>query len=49
VAEEFGSQILRRAIASHIGRPEEFNWRTHPHELNIDKTINLFSLAAVGG
>ena len=49
VAEEFGSQIFRRAIDSIIGRPEEFNWRTHPHELNIDKTIQLFSLAAVGG
>ncbi len=48
VAHQFGSQVLRRAIASSVGRPEEFNWRSHPQELNIEKTINRFSSTAVG-
>jgi ATP adenylyltransferase len=48
VAQKFGSQILRRAIASSIGKPDEFNWRSHRHERNIDKTISTFSSLAVG-
>lgn len=47
VAGQFGSQVLRRAIASGVGRPEEFNWRSHRQELNIEKTINRFSSTAV--
>jgi diadenosine tetraphosphate (Ap4A) HIT family hydrolase len=49
VANQFGSQVLRRAIASSLGRPEEFNWRTHRQELNIEKTIDRFSSTAVVG
>jgi hypothetical protein len=48
VAPQFGSQILRRAIASRIGTPDEFSWRSHRHEGNIDKTISTFSSLAVG-
>jgi len=40
VAPQFGSQILRRVIASRIGRPDEFNWRTHHQASSIDRTIN---------
>lgn len=48
VARQFGSQVLRRAIASMIGRPDEFNWRDHRHEANIAKTINRLSSFSVG-
>jgi diadenosine tetraphosphate (Ap4A) HIT family hydrolase len=47
VADQFGSQILRRAISSHIGRPNEFDWRNHPHEQNIERTVNRFISTAV--
>jgi ATP adenylyltransferase len=48
VAPQLGSQVLRRAIASMIGRPDEFNWRGHRHEANIAKTINRLSSLAAG-
>lgn len=48
VAQQFGSQVLRRAIALRIGRPDQFNWRTHRHEVNIERTINRLASLAVG-
>jgi len=39
VAPRFGSQILRKAIASAIGTPERFDWRQHPNTANISTTI----------
>lgn len=42
---DFGSQVFRRAIASQIGRPDEFNWREHPALDTIAKTINVFAHA----
>lgn len=43
---DFGSQVFRRAIASQIGRPDEFNWREHPELDNVARTINVFAHAA---
>ncbi len=37
--QNLGSQVFRRAIATHIGVPEEFNWRNDPQVENIEKTI----------
>lgn len=42
VGRLLGSQVLRRAIASRIGRPEEFNWRDYPETENVAKTISAF-------
>jgi ATP adenylyltransferase len=43
---DFGSQIFRKAIASQLGRPAEFNWREYPEFDNIARTINVFAHAA---
>lgn len=43
---DFGSQVFRKAIASQIGRPDEFNWREHPELDTVAKTINVFAPAA---
>ncbi len=40
---EFGSQVFRRAIASEIGRPHDFNWREHPELETVAKTIHVFT------
>lgn len=48
VASQFGSQVLRRAIASSAGKLNEFNWRSHRHEANIERTITRLSSLAVG-
>ena len=37
--QDLGSQILRRAIAAHIGISDDFNWRTHPQIENVNRTI----------
>jgi diadenosine tetraphosphate (Ap4A) HIT family hydrolase len=37
--QDIGSQILRRAIATHIGVSDDFNWRTHPQTENVNRTI----------
>ena len=37
------SQLLRRAIATHLGRPHQFNWIEYPFEENVRATIALFS------
>ncbi len=36
------SQLFRRAIAAHLGVPNEFNWRTNPQIENINATIRAF-------
>ena len=40
-----GSQLFRRAIASHLGVPDDFNWRNNPQIENVDKTIRTFKTA----
>ena len=39
VGTGFGSQVLRRAIAGALGRPDEFDWRTYPQSRTIAKTL----------
>jgi ATP adenylyltransferase len=48
LAERFDGQILRRAIAAAIGRPDEFNWRIHHQQSIIQKTIDRFAPASLG-
>ena len=36
---ELGSQILRKAIAAHIGAADQFSWRDYPRVDVIAKTI----------
>lgn len=43
---DFGSQVFRKAIASQIGRPDEFNWREHPELDTVARTISVFAHAA---
>jgi diadenosine tetraphosphate (Ap4A) HIT family hydrolase len=40
---EIPSQLVRRVIASHLGRPEDYNWRTHPEAANIKRTVDILS------
>lgn len=39
VHEGFGSQIFRRAIASQLGIPDEYNWREHDQLSKVLATI----------
>ena len=43
---DFGSQVFRKAIASQIGRPGDFNWREFPELDTVARTINVFAHAA---
>ncbi len=43
IASKFGSQVLRRAIASASGAADKFDWRQHPNPQNIEKTISNLS------
>jgi hypothetical protein len=43
---DFGSQVFRKAIASQIGRPGDFNWREFPELDTVSRTINVFAHAA---
>jgi ATP adenylyltransferase len=36
---EIGSQIFRKAIANHLDRPAEFNWREFPQLPTVQRTI----------
>jgi ATP adenylyltransferase len=38
VHDRFGSQLFRRAIASHLGIEDEYNWREYPKVENILST-----------
>lgn len=42
---DLGSQLFRRAIAAHLGIPDEFNWRNYPQIENVNKTIQIFGEA----
>jgi ATP adenylyltransferase len=46
--EVVGSQYFRRRIADLIGRPETWNYRTHPHIENVLTTIETFGRYAGG-
>ena len=37
--ERFASQLFRRAVASHIGAPQEYNWREFEHLPTVMATI----------
>jgi diadenosine tetraphosphate (Ap4A) HIT family hydrolase len=39
VHDHFGSQLFRRAIASHLGLDDEYNWRDYPQITNIMSTV----------
>ncbi len=39
------SQVFRRVIAAELGRPHDFNWRTHPQLGTVRRTIE-YSLDA---
>jgi hypothetical protein len=41
-----GSQFFRRAIASLIGKPDVWNYKTHPHLKNVELTIAAAQQAA---
>jgi ATP adenylyltransferase len=43
---DFGSQVFRKAIASQLGRPDDFNWREYPEVQTVTRTINAFAHAA---
>jgi hypothetical protein len=40
---DFGSQILRKAIAKHLGIPEQFRWQDYPHKEVVARTIRVLS------
>jgi ATP adenylyltransferase len=39
VHDSIGSQVFRRAIAAHIGIPEQFNWREYPRSEVVSRTV----------
>src|SRR5690349_693609 len=39
VGGHFGSQVFRRAIATRLGSPHEYNWREYPQTDNILSTV----------
>jgi hypothetical protein len=41
IHSNFGSQVFRKAIASQIGRPNDFNWREFPELDTVAKTISV--------
>lgn len=45
-ASQFSSQILRRTIAEGIGKADEFDWRSHRQEQNIERTMDRLSSVA---
>jgi ATP adenylyltransferase len=38
-----GSQLFRRAVAAHLGVPDEFDWRSNPQLENVTRTIVDFT------
>jgi ATP adenylyltransferase len=40
---ELGSQLLRRAIATRLGAPNEFNWRSNPQIENVRATLRALA------
>jgi ATP adenylyltransferase len=47
--QDLGSQLFRRAIAAHLGAPDEFDWRDNPQMENVKQTIQSFSLGTRRG
>ena len=45
VHDEFGSQIFRKAIASHLGIPDRYSWHDYPQHENIRRTIDSVKAA----
>lgn len=43
-----GSQILRKAIATHMGVPEQFSWRDYPQVEVISRTVRTLSGSVAG-
>jgi hypothetical protein len=41
-----GSQFFRRVIAGLVGRPQAWNYKTHPHIENARKTLSAFDIHA---
>ncbi|MGO4122885.1 hypothetical protein AB4Z01_00735 [Inquilinus sp. YAF38] len=41
--DHVGSQFLRRQIATLVGKPDAWNYRTHPHTDNVCRTINALA------
>lgn len=46
VLADFGSQVFRKAIASYLGVLNEFNWRENPQLAIVNRTIEVFNVAA---
>jgi len=45
--ENVGSQFFRRVIADIVGRPEQWNYRTHAHMENVRETVSTFGPRAL--
>jgi len=45
-ARGFGSQLFRKVIAQHVGRPEWFDWKVHEGVKNIRLTIEKLTSEA---
>jgi len=39
----FGSQLFRQVIASHIGEPENFDWKLDSGTANVRRTVERFA------
>jgi diadenosine tetraphosphate (Ap4A) HIT family hydrolase len=39
----FGSQVFRKAIALHLGKPHEFDWREYPNHSAIQATVQALA------
>jgi ATP adenylyltransferase len=37
---DFPSQLIRRAIASALGKPQRYDWRRYPTESGVRRTLN---------
>ena len=42
--QRFGSQLFRRAIASHLGVPKKYNWREYDQRPNVMATVDRVRL-----
>lgn len=43
----FESQYIRRVFADALGKGNQWNWRTHPHPLNIEETFTTLKQASL--
>jgi ATP adenylyltransferase len=46
--DDFGGQLFRRAIATTLGFPGQFNWRDYSHLTNVQATIRSIKALATG-